>query len=78
MPAEPVYVPRMPPPALMTADDLLQVYIPDKQFELVRGVLVVRELPGFRHGRVVMELAGRLDAHARAGDLGQEIGRAHV
>lgn len=31
----------------MTAHDLLRVYIPDKQFELVRGVLVVRELPGF-------------------------------
>jgi hypothetical protein len=49
----------MPPPALMTADDLQRVYIPDKQFELVRVVLVVRELPGFRHGRVTMELAYR-------------------
>jgi len=38
LPAEAVYVPRMPPSALMTADDLLRVYIPDKQFELVRGV----------------------------------------
>jgi len=73
MPAEPVYVPRMTPPGLMTADDLLHVSIPDKQFELVRGVLVVRELPGFRRGRVTMELAGRLDAHARAGDLGQVL-----
>jgi Uma2 family endonuclease len=71
MPAEPVYVLGMPPPALMTADDLQRVYIPDKQLELVRGLLVVRELPDFRHGRVTMELAGRLDAHARAGDLGR-------
>ena len=59
MPAEPVYVPRMPPPppALMTADELLHVRIPDKRVELVRGRLVVREPAGLRHGRVAMELA---------------------
>ena len=73
MPAEPAYVPRMTPPALMTADELVHFYIPDKRVDLVRGVLVVRELPGFRHGRVAMELAGRLDAHARADDLGHVL-----
>src|SRR2546421_107824 len=62
MPAEPAYVPRMTPPALMTADELQHVYIPDKQIELVRGVLVVRELPGLRHARVAMDLALRLVA----------------
>src|ERR1051325_2114804 len=57
MPAEPVYVPRMAPPALMTADELLHVRIPDKRVELVRGNLVVREPAGLRHGRISMELA---------------------
>jgi Uma2 family endonuclease len=62
MPAEPVYVPRMPPspPALMTADELLHVRIPDKRVELVRGRIVVREPAGLRHGGVGMELARRL------------------
>src|SRR5688572_23202680 len=71
MPAEPSYVPRMSPPALMTADELMRVYMPDKRVELVRGVLVVRELPGFRHGRVTTELLVRLDAHVRAANLGR-------
>jgi Uma2 family endonuclease len=71
MTAEHAYVPPMPPPALMTADELLHVYLPDKRVELVRGALVVRELPGFRHGRVTIELALRLDAHVRATQLGR-------
>ena len=50
----------------MTADDLLHLHIPDKQVELVRGVLVVREPPGFRHGRLTVDLAARLSAHLRA------------
>lgn len=70
MPAEPSYVPRMSPPALMTADELMHVYIPDKRVELVRGVLMVRELPGLRHARVTMDLAIRLGAHVRAATLG--------
>jgi Uma2 family endonuclease len=66
MPAERAYVPNMPPPTLMSADELLHVHLPDKRVELVRGVLVVREPPGFRHGRVTVSLAARLDAHLRA------------
>ncbi|OLC76135.1 MAG: hypothetical protein AUH78_07445 [Gemmatimonadetes bacterium 13_1_40CM_4_69_8] len=61
----------MTPPALMTADELLHVYLPDKHVELVKGVLVVRELPGLRHGRVALDLALRLDAHVRAAALGR-------
>src|ERR1041385_1212863 len=57
MPAEPVYVPRMAPRALMTADELLHLRIPDKRVELVGGNLVVREPAGLRHGRISMELA---------------------
>lgn len=71
MPAEPAYVPQMAQPALVTADELMHVYMPDKRMELVRGVLLVRELPGFRHGRVTAELFVRLDAHVRASALGR-------
>ncbi len=67
--AERAYVPGMPsPPALMTADELLHLRIPDKHVELVRGVLVVREPPGYTHGLVAANLASRLTAHVeRAG-----------
>ena len=60
---EHAYVPRMAPPAPMTADELLNARPPDKRVELVRGVLMVRELPGFRHGRVTASLGFRLAAH---------------
>ena len=65
MPREHVYVRSMPAP-LVTADELLHLHIPDKQVELVRGVLVVREPPGFRHGRVTVDLVARLGAHLKA------------
>src|SRR5437016_13847782 len=55
MPAERAYVPVMPPtPALMTADELLHLSVPDKCTQLVRGRLVVREPPGSLHGLVAM------------------------
>ena len=63
MTAERTYVPTVAPPRTMTADDLLEVRIPDKHVELVRGVLMVRELPGFTHGRVTANLTHRLAAH---------------
>jgi hypothetical protein len=63
MPAERTYVPNVSPPGILTADDLLEVRIPDKHVELVRGVLMVRELPGFTHGRVAANLTGRLSVH---------------
>jgi Uma2 family endonuclease len=69
MPAERTYVANMPPPAsptLMTADELLYVRVPDKKIELVRGRLIVRELPGFRHGRVTADLGVLLGTHLRA------------
>ncbi len=76
MPAEPTYVPRMSPPALLTADELQHVYVPDKRVELVRGLLVVRELPGMRHARVAMDLALALGAHVRAAALGRVYAEA--
>lgn len=72
MPAERLYVPIMGSPStLMTADELLHAHIPDKHVELVRGVLVVREPPGLRHGRIAIELGSRLSDHARDASLGR-------
>src|SRR5437899_9914889 len=68
MPSEPTYVLGMSP-AILTADELLQ--IPAKHAELVRGVLVVREPPGLRHGRIALELGRRLADHVAAGRLGR-------
>jgi len=70
MPAEPVYVPSMT--QLMTAEDLLQPGVP-KHAQLVRGVLVVREPPGFRHGEVMVRLASELMRHVDAHNLGRVV-----
>lgn len=56
--------------ALLTAEELLQLSIPDKHVELVRGVLVVREPPGGRHGRIAMNIAVELGTHVRTHQLG--------
>lgn len=69
MPSKPAYVLGMSPPALLTAEELLQ--IPDKHAELVRGVLVVREPPGLRHGRIALQLGRRLADHVDAKSLGR-------
>ena len=66
--AEPSYVPFMP--GLLTADELLHVRIPDKRVELVRGVLVVREPAGGRHGRIAVNIAIELGGYVRAHVLG--------
>src|SRR5213083_1712514 len=68
MPSEPAYVLGMSA-ASMTAAELLQ--IPDKHAELVRGVLVVREPPGLRHGRIALDLGRRLADHVDANHLGR-------
>jgi len=70
MPAERAYVPNMSP-SLMTAEELLHTNIPNKRTELVRGVLVVREPPGGRHGSVTMNLAVRLGAEVERVGAGQ-------
>jgi Uma2 family endonuclease len=63
MTAERTYVPIVAPPTTMTADDLIERRIPDKHVELVRGVLMVRELPGYTHGRITSALGFELGAH---------------
>jgi len=47
----------MTPAAPVTAEQLLHTRLPDRQVELVRGVLVVREPLTWRHGRIAMNLA---------------------
>lgn len=63
---------------LMTADELLHSSIPDKSLELVRGVLVVREPPGWWHGHLAARLLFLMGQHVyprRAGMLfGQDTG----
>src|SRR6266567_3437189 len=74
MPSDRAYVLGMSP-AILTADELLQ--IPDKHAELVRGVLIVREPPGLRHGRIALELGRRLADHVDAGRRLVRIYRAN-
>lgn len=71
MPTERAYVPNVP--TLMTADELLHVKIPGKYVELVRGVLVVREPPGFHHGEIMLRLGARVLQHVDAHDLGRVV-----
>ncbi|HUL03986.1 MAG TPA: Uma2 family endonuclease [Gemmatimonadales bacterium] len=61
----------MPSPTLLTADQLLHLNIPNKRTELVKGVLVVREPAGGRHGRVAMQISRLLANHVAAHRLGQ-------
>ena len=72
MPAERSYVPVMSPPAaLMTADDLLRTHVPDKRTELIRGVLVVRELAGGWHGVVALNLGAELAGYVKRTGAGR-------
>ncbi len=56
-----------------TADELQRLRLPGKRLELVRGLLIVREPAGYRHGRVAAEIGSRLAAHVSANDLGQVL-----
>jgi Uma2 family endonuclease len=56
---------------LMTAEELARTSVPGKALELIRGHLVVRQLPGTRHGAVSANLAYELGAHVRRERLGQ-------
>lgn len=63
---------------LMTAEELLQLHLPNRRTELVGGVLVVREPAGFQHGAVAMRLAMQLGtfvvAHQRGTVVAAETG----
>lgn len=78
LPAVAEHIARMSSRALLTAEDLLHNDIPNKSTELVRGVLVVRELPSGWHGHLAAKMVFLLGQHvypAKAGMLfGQETG----
>ena len=57
-------------PTVLTAEELLYLSLPDKQTELVRGRLIVREPPGYRHGVVAFAIAARIAEFVRANNLG--------
>lgn len=67
------YIPPMVRPVPMTAEELLQLSLPDKRTELVRGVLMVREPAGFQHGDVAARLAVRLGSFVEARKLGRVL-----
>jgi Uma2 family endonuclease len=63
-------VPSVSPSPLLTAADVERMSIPDKQVELVRGRLVVREPPSTWHGVVAGNLAYFLRDFVRRHGLG--------
>jgi Uma2 family endonuclease len=60
------YTRRVRTAPLITAEELLEMSIPDKQVELVRGRLFVREPPGPRHGGVAVNLMYEMESYVRA------------
>jgi Uma2 family endonuclease len=46
----------MPAQALLTAEELLHLNLPNKRTELVRGMLLIREPAGYQHGDVAARL----------------------
>lgn len=65
--------PARPSTPLMTAEELLELSIPDKCTELVRGRLIVREPPGFQHGDTAARLLVALGNFATATKLGRVL-----
>jgi len=55
---------------LVTAEELLYLNLPDKQTELVRGRLIVREPPGYQHGLVAFAIGARIGEFVRQHKLG--------
>ena len=71
------YVPAMTP-TLVTADQLERLRLPDKHVELVKGVLIVKEPAGYRHGAVAARLAKVLMDYADAQDVEFLVGLRHA
>jgi Uma2 family endonuclease len=65
------YIERMPQAALMTAEELLHLNLPNKRTELVRGVLVVREPAGYTHGDVTVRITVAIANYVFAHQLGR-------
>jgi Uma2 family endonuclease len=58
---------------LLTAEELMHINLPNKRTELVRGVLVVREPPGYIHGYVILKLAVAISSFVDARTLGDVV-----
>lgn len=58
-------------PALMTAEELLRLNLPNKRTELVDGRLYVREPAGPRHGEAAARLLAAIAAHVYPRKLGR-------
>ncbi|MGH7644888.1 MAG: Uma2 family endonuclease [Gemmatimonadales bacterium] len=67
------YIAAMIPTGTVTAEELLRLDLPGKRAELVAGVLVVSEPPGYRHGEVAARLAKVLMDHIDARGLGRVL-----
>ncbi|HEX6944471.1 MAG TPA: Uma2 family endonuclease [Gemmatimonadaceae bacterium] len=65
------YIERMSAPALLTAEELLRLNLPNKRTELVRGQLVVREPAGYLHGNIAMRIGSVIHQHVEANSLGE-------
>ena len=72
MPAERAYDHSVDPTQL-TAEMLLHTSIPNKHVELVRGVLIVREPPGYLHGDIAAQLAKLLAVFVDERGLGRVL-----
>ena len=62
------------PAPLLTAAELLALPDDDYRYELVRGKLLRRPLPGMRHGRIVVLVASRLGHFIETHNLGTILG----
>ena len=60
-------------PSLLTAEELLYLTEPDKQTELLRGTLIVREPPGYQHGVVALKVARLIANHVHDHGLGTVV-----
>lgn len=59
---------------LLTAEELYDMSGDGRGYELVRGVLIVSEPPGFTHGDLAVGIAVLLAAYARRHKLGKVLG----
>lgn len=65
------YIERMSSPAVLTAEELLRLNLPNKRTELVRGRLVVREPAGYLHGDIAMRIGSAIHQFVETHSLGR-------
>ena len=65
------YIESMPAQALLTAEELLRLNLPNKRTELVRGMLIIREPAGYQHGNIAARLMLAIGNYVEAHTLGR-------